>query len=67
MSPKPEVKAPAKYDMILALRRHRSGSFAGLYEVVELDGNLNVVRVVTDANSKSIALGLLANAAVKVI
>lgn len=66
MSPKPEVKVPVKYDMILAIRRIKQGSFAGLYEVVELDSNGSVVRVVTDANNKSTALGLMASAAYKV-
>jgi hypothetical protein len=64
MAPKSnEVKA---YDMLIGIRRHRGGSFAGLYEVVELDSKMDVLRVITDANSKSMALGLMANAAAKV-
>lgn len=57
---------PVKYDMILAIRRIRGGSFAGLYEVVEVDDKLAVKRIITDANDKATALGMLSGAAVKV-
>jgi hypothetical protein len=62
MSPKPEVKLAVVYGLILGIRRIHDGRFAGLWEVVELDGKGNVVRVITDANTKSMAAGLAAGA-----
>jgi hypothetical protein len=63
---KPEADVPVKYDMILAIRRIKGGTFSGLFQVVELDGRGMVKRIITDANSKGIALDLMCNAAYKI-
>jgi hypothetical protein len=62
---KPKSDTPVKYDMILGIRRLKDGAFSGLFEVVELNHDGSVKRVVTDANSKGVALDLLCNAAYK--
>lgn len=52
-----------EYSLILGLRRHKEGPFAGLWELTELDndrGELSVKRVITDANTRSLIVNLAA-------
>lgn len=52
--------APAEYALILGVRRIKTGSFAGLWELTELDDKHSVKRVLTDANTRSIVINLAA-------
>lgn len=52
--------APYQGDLIIGVRRIRGGNFSGLYEVVELNNKCEVIRVVTDANNKSLACSMAA-------
>lgn len=54
------VKKPAEYSLILGLRRIKEGSFAGLWELTELDANGSVKRVISDANTRGILVSLAA-------
>lgn len=49
-----------EYSLVLGLRRHKEGPFAGLWELTELDENGSVKRVITDANTRSIIINLAA-------
>jgi hypothetical protein len=62
LKPKTEAK---DYSLIIGIRRLKSGAFSGLFEVVELSHRGEVVRVITDANSRSMAAGLAAGAIAK--
>lgn len=58
---KPNVDKPVEtvdYALILGIRRLKTGSFAGLWELTVLDANHDVKRVVTDANTRSIVMNL---------
>lgn len=46
------------YDAILGIRVLRNGNFKGLWELVLLDDNGNRRKVVTDANSRQMVIGL---------
>lgn len=49
-----------EYSLILGLRRIKEGSFAGLWELTELDDSGTVKRVITDANTRGIVINLAA-------
>lgn len=53
---KPVEKSP--YTLILGFRRIREGSFAGLWELTELSGDVSVKRVVMDASTRASAIAL---------
>jgi hypothetical protein len=57
---KPKTTA-SDYSLIIGVRRIKEGNFAGLWEVVKLSHRGEVERVITDANSKSLACSLAAN------
>lgn len=46
------------YVLILGVRRLKTGSFAGLWELTELNADGSVKRVLTDANTRSIVINL---------
>lgn len=58
----PEVKKPVEYNLILGLRRLKEGSFAGLWELTELNADGSVKRVISDANTRGILVSLAARA-----
>lgn len=58
---KPAQK-PTDYLLILGLRRIKDGDFKGLWELTQLDANGSVVKVITDANTKSSVINLAARA-----
>lgn len=65
--PKPKtvdkvVEKPVEYALILGIRRHKEGAFAGLWELTELDSNGSVKRVLTDANTRGLVVSLAARA-----
>lgn len=66
-NPKPKpvetVDKPVnKFNLILGVRRIKTGSFKGLWELTELSGDCSVKRVITDANVKASVINLAARA-----
>jgi hypothetical protein len=62
MSPSKHKSEKVSYSLILGLRRIREGSFKGLWELTELDGEGSVKRVITDANVRSLVISLATRA-----
>jgi hypothetical protein len=60
--PKPAELAPVQYSLILGIRRIKTGSFAGLWELTELDANHSVKRVIIDADTRGLVVSLAARA-----
>lgn len=60
--PKTDVVKPVEYALILGVRRIKEGPFAGLWELTELNGDVSVKRVITDANTRGLVVSLAARA-----
>lgn len=56
----PHIRPPIRYDAIFGVRFLRKDSqFPGLWELVKLDGSMNRVKVITDANARGQVMVLL--------
>lgn len=64
----PAASQPSHFDLVLGVRRIRSGAFTGLWELSELSVENNIVRpikILTDANVKPILIAQIGRALAK--
>lgn len=58
---------PTRYDSILAIRNLRNGPFKGLWELVKLNSDMSVEKVLTDANSRGMVITMMNREILKIV
>lgn len=62
------VVAPAiRYDAVFAVRNMRNGPFKGLWELVKLNADQSVEKVLTDANSRGMIITMITREILRIV